>query len=78
FEIIAREWFALNKPQWVERHADKVIESFELHVFPSLGAIPIRDIEAPEVLSILRKIEARPAIDTARRVRQRMSAVFVY
>ncbi|MGR6743497.1 phage integrase central domain-containing protein, partial [Aeromonas veronii] len=51
FEIIAREWFALNKPQWVERHADKVIESFELHVFPSLGAIPIRDIEAPEVLS---------------------------
>jgi integrase len=30
------------------------------------------------VLNLLRAIEARPAIETARRVRQRMSAVFVY
>jgi integrase len=30
------------------------------------------------VLGVLRTIEARPALETARRVRQRMSAVFVY
>lgn len=78
FESIAREWFDLQKPMWVKRHAKKVLESFELHVFPILGALPIRSITPPEVLAILRKIEARPAIDTARRVRQRMSAVFVY
>jgi integrase len=78
FEVIAREWFELQKPQWVERHADKVIESLELHVFPIIGQSPIRNITAPEILGVLRKIEARPAIDTARRVRQRISAVFVY
>ncbi len=78
FEAVAREWFDLQKPRWAERHADKVIESLELHVFPILGNSPIRNITAPEVLGILRKIEARPAIDTARRVRQRMSAIFVY
>lgn len=78
FEVIAREWFAVQKPRWASRHADKVIESLELHVFPVLGASPIRNITPPEVLGILRKIEARPAIDTARRVRQRISAVFVY
>ncbi|WP_315975208.1 tyrosine-type recombinase/integrase [Phyllobacterium zundukense] len=78
FELIARQWFALQKSQWVARHAEKVIESLELHVFPSLGSLPIREITASQVLSVLRTIEARPAIDTARRVRQRMSAVFVY
>jgi hypothetical protein len=30
------------------------------------------------VLAALRPIEARPAIETARRIRQRMSAVFVF
>ena len=78
FETIAREWYALNKGQWVARHADDVINSLEKEVFPFVGSIPIRDISAAAVLGVLRTIEARPAIETARRVRQRMSAVFVY
>ncbi len=77
FEAIAREWYDLNKGQWVDRHADDVITSLEREVFPVLGNIPVADIKAPEVLAVLRGIEAR-AKETARRVRQRMSAVFVY
>ena len=46
-------------------------------MFPTLGNIPVTDIRAPEVLAVLRGIETR-AKETARRVRQRMSAVFVY
>ncbi|WFS02795.1 tyrosine-type recombinase/integrase [Rhizobium tumorigenes] len=78
FEVIAREWFELNKSKWVDHHAGDVIRSLELDVFPHLGKNPIRNITAPEVLSVLRLIEKRDAADTARRVRQRMSAVFVY
>ena len=78
FEAIAREWFALNKSQWVAKHADDVIGSLEKEVFPHLGQVPIKDITAPDVLNVLRLIEKRPAIETARRVRQRMSSVFVY
>lgn len=77
FEAIAREWYELNRDQWVNRHADDVITSLEREVFPVLGGIPVADIKAPEVLTVLRGIEAR-AKETARRVRQRMSAVFVY
>src|SRR5690606_14039284 len=44
----------------------------------SLGAVPIKSITAPMVLGVLREIENRPAKETARRVRQRMSAVFVF
>ncbi|MDI7923381.1 tyrosine-type recombinase/integrase [Ferirhizobium litorale] len=78
FEIVAREWFELNKVKWVDHHAGDVIRSLEVDVFPHVGHIPIREIKAPEVLAVLRLIEKRPAVDTARRVRQRMSAVFVY
>lgn len=78
FEAIAREWFALQKSHWVERHADDVIESFEKEVFAHIGGSPIREIGVPEVMGLLRLVEARGALETARRVRQRMSAVFVY
>jgi integrase len=77
FEAIAREWHELNKSQWVDRHADDVITSLEREIFPTLGNVPITDIRAPEVIGLLRDVE-KHAKDTARRIRQRMSAVFVY
>jgi integrase len=78
FEAIAREWYALQKSTWVRRHAEDVIHSLERDVFPTLGDVPIREITAPQVLKLLRSVEGRPAIETARRIRQRISAVFVY
>lgn len=52
--------------------------SLEKDVFPSIGQIPIKEIDAPLVLAVLRLVEQRDAKDKARRIRQRMSAVFVY
>ena len=72
FEAIARDWHARQAPTWTERHADDVLDSLEGGVFPMLGALPIREISVPMVLGVLRLIEARPAVETARRVRQRM------
>ena len=78
FEQVAREWHELNEPRWAKVHAQDVIESLERDAFPTLGRLPITCIDAPTVLQVLRKIEDRPAIETAKRVRQRISAVFVH
>lgn len=78
FEAVAREWHALHLPRWSARHAADVLGSLEDAVFPALGKLPIAEISEPLVLAVLRAIEARPAIETARRVRQRMSAVFAF
>ena len=78
FEAVARDWYARQAPTWTERHAADVLDSLERDVFPPLGSLPIKEITPPMVLTVLRAIEARPALETARRVRQRMSAVFVY
>lgn len=78
FETVAREWHDLQKPHWVERHAQDVIQSLESDVFPHIGKLPLADISPVTVLGLLRLVEARPAKETARRLRQRISSIFVY
>ena len=78
FEVLARTWFAVQEGRWTPIHARDVIQSLENEVFPWLGSLPVCEIDEPMVLTVLRKIEKRGAIETAHRVRQRVSAVFVH
>lgn len=78
FEIVAREWFAKHSPNWVASHSDKIIRRFEKDIFPWLGHRPIADIKAPELLTALRRIESRGALETAHRAMQNCGQVFRY
>lgn len=78
FERVARQWHANARPQWARVHASDVLRSLERDVFPTIGALPIAQLTPPIVLGVLREIEARGSIETAKRVRQRISAVFTY
>jgi integrase len=50
----------------------------EMDVFPWVGSRPVSQITAPELLSCLRRIESRGALDTAHRAHQNCSQVFRY
>ena len=78
FEMVAREWHALQRERWTDRHAEDVIDSLVRNVFSDMGSLPIGAIGAPAVLDVLRGVEARGSIETARRIRQRISAVFSF
>ncbi len=78
FEAVARSWYGLQEGRWTRVHASDVITSLEKEVFPAVGRLPVTEIDEPMVLAVLRQIEKRGAIETAHRVRQRMSAVFVH
>jgi integrase len=78
FEEAARAWHALNTPRWKPAHATHLLQELVNDIFPRLGRKLLTEIDAPMVLATLRHVEARGAIDTARRLRQRISAVFVY
>ena len=56
----------------------RMTKRFEAFVFPALGSRPIRRITAPELLIVLRRIEARGTHETAHRVRAACSRVFRY
>lgn len=78
FERVARQWHDNAKSQWARRHANDILRSLERDIFPQIGGIPIAQLTPPIVVAALREIEARGSIETAKRVRQRISAVFCY
>lgn len=78
FEAVAREWYGKQTHTWVKSHAKDVLRRLEVNIFPALGHSPIADIEAPELLATVRKIEARGAYDLAHRVLAVCGQVFRY
>jgi len=64
--------------RWYERHRANAISRLEHNVFPALGDRSIDKIEPPELLAVLRKIEARDAHEMAHRVRALCGQIFRY
>lgn len=78
FEAVAQEWFTKNKHTWTEGHSRTIDSRLKLNVYPWLGGQPIASITAPDLLSVLRRIESRGAIETAHRIKQICGQVFRY
>jgi integrase len=76
FEYVSRHWFEQRRARWSPTHAVDVLASLERDIFPAIGDMPIEAITTPVVLAALRTLEQRGRLETARRVRQRISAVF--
>lgn len=79
FEYVAREWLALvHGPKVSVGYAKRSRIQLEADVFPWVGTKAVRDITAPMVLELPRKVQARGAQDTAHRVKQTCGLVFRY
>jgi integrase len=78
FEVIAREWHAKFINTWSEGHAATTMRRMEIDLFPWVGKRPITDIKAPELLTVLRRVESRGALESAYRIRTIAGQVFRY
>ena len=78
FELIARDWFSKFSIKWTEKHAARTLRMLEKELFPWIGHQPITEISAPMLLTTLRRIENRGAIETAHRAHQISGKVFRY
>jgi len=78
FGAVALEWFAKQKQVWTTGHARTVEQRLHKNLTPFLASRPISEIEPPELLEVLRRIEARGAVETAHRCRTIMGQVFRY
>jgi integrase len=76
FEAVAREWFEKFSKGWAITHAHTVIRRLEANAFPQIGNKPIAEITPIELLSLLRRVEARGAVSTAHRIKQILGQVF--
>lgn len=78
FEALTREWYNKNLSKWTPRHREHFFVRLEKDIFPWIGNRPINEITAPELLSAVRRIESRGAIETAHRALQNCGRVFRY
>jgi integrase len=78
FFAVANRWHENRKTALDPAHADRVWSRMERDVFPHIGQRPIQDITAPEVLEMIRRIEARGALDISRRAKQGVGQVFQF
>lgn len=76
FKLVAEDWIKDESPRWSEAHAKRVRFRLEHDIYPGIGALPISQITGRAVLNELRKIEKRGSIETAKRVRGYVLAIF--
>ncbi len=74
-QAIAEEWLS-GRTTWAQSHRVKVELRLKNDVYPVLGAEPINAITPSMVLTCLKRIEERGAIDSAHRTKQTLAQIF--
>jgi len=78
FEAVAREWHTKNDSSWAPSHSSKIIRRLAQDVFPWIGSKPVGAIRPTDILTLLKRVEERGAIETTHRVHQNCGQVFRY
>lgn len=78
FEGAARLWLASQQKKLATATHDKAVSTLEAWAFPWIGSRPLTEIDAPEALMVLKRVEATGANETAHRVKGLVSRVFRY
>ena len=78
FKDVALEWLEKRKPSWTQANATQTLQSLELDVFPHIEGRILTELEPPDMLLVIRRIEARGSLNKAEKVLRRLRAIFTY
>lgn len=78
FEVVAREWQAVQKHDVTEKSKYRIRYGLEKYVFPFIGGTPISEIRSPQILEVARRMEASGLTETVHRIIGYCSNVFLY
>ncbi|MCX8967257.1 DUF4102 domain-containing protein [Erwinia psidii] len=79
FINVATKWFAIKKTSGISAaHADDIWRSLERDVFPVIGQTPVAELKAHTLIAALEPVRARGALETLRRLTQRINEVMVF
>lgn len=76
FEKVARDWFAANRSKWKSSYSERFWRRIEQDILTSLGDRVVSEVQPQEILKLLREIEERDAIYTAKRICQMVSTIY--
>jgi len=78
FEDVFKLWFEHWRDGKSPRHVDYVDRRVKTDILPRIGQLPIADIEAPEVVAMLKAIQDRGVRDIAKRAHETTGQIFRY
>ncbi len=78
FSTVATNWFQIKNKSVTEDYAKDIWRSLDKDVFPAIGAIPVQEIKARTIVEALEPIKARGALETVRRLVQRINEIMIY
>ncbi|HAS1040912.1 integrase domain-containing protein [Enterobacter asburiae] len=78
FSTVAANWFKLKSKSVTPDYAKDIWRSLEKDVFPAIGEIPVQQIKARTLVEALEPIKARGALETVRRLVQRINEIMIY
>ncbi len=74
-EKVAADWLEIKRETVSQDHAGDIWRSLELHIFPSLGKVPLHKLTAPQTIRILKPVEAKGSLEMVKRLTQRLNEV---
>ncbi|KFT38437.1 integrase domain-containing protein [Salmonella enterica] len=78
FSTVAANWFKLKSKSVTPDYAKDIWRSLEKDIFPAIGEIPVQQIKARTLVETLEPIKARGALETVRRLVQRINEIMIY
>ncbi|MET3058257.1 integrase domain-containing protein [Serratia marcescens] len=78
FSTVAANWFKMKSKSVTEDYAKDIWRSLDKDVFPAIGAVPVQEIKARTIVAALEPIKARGALETIRRIVQRINEIMIY
>ena len=78
FRNVAEEWLKDRAGEWTAYYKGQVRKGLDNDIYPAFGDKPIREVEAADVLELIRSVEKRGAPSVALLLRQWVSAIFRY
>ncbi|WP_333988055.1 integrase domain-containing protein [Providencia huaxiensis] len=78
FQLVAERWWKVKKSTVTEDYGNDIWRSLERDVFPAIGDISVTDIKAHILVQAIQPVQARGALETVRRLCQRINEVMIY
>lgn len=78
FSVVAGNWFERKRKSVTEDYAKDIWRSLEKDIFPTIGEIPVQVLKVRTIIEALEPIKARGALETVRRLVQRINEIMIY
>jgi len=78
FKSAALEWYEKNYERSNPVHKQKNLRRLDIYIFPVIGRLPIKEIQASMLFNIIEKIQQQGYLETGKRLNSICSMVFRY